>query len=108
MQYKLTRLSPRIHVHALREPGNEATDTDVSIVVYVAGAAAAAKKWKGLINIHDLDCTMLHTRIFERVANAVGTLTATAPSICPHMHPYCAARMLNQLRHGHRAWPCFS
>ena len=32
-----------------------------------AGAAAAAKKWRGLINIHDLDCTMLHARIFERV-----------------------------------------
>ena len=29
--------------------------------------AAAAKKWRGLINIHDLDCTMLHARIFERI-----------------------------------------
>ena len=64
------------------------------------GAAAAAKKWRGLINIHDLDCTMLHARIFERVADAVGTLTAAAPSICMHMHPYRAARMLNQLKHG--------
>ena len=66
------------------------------------GAVAAAKKWRGLINIHDLDCTMLHARIFERVANAAGTLTATAPSIRAHMRPYRVARMLNQLRHDHR------
>ena len=46
---------------------------------------------------------MLHTRIFERVANATGTLTAAAPSIRVHMRPYRVAWMLNQLRHDHRA-----
>ena len=58
---------------------------------------AAAKKWRGLINIHDL----LHARIFERVADAAG---AAAPSIRAHTRPYRAARMLNQLRRGRRAW----
>ena len=61
-----------------------------------------------LINIHDLDCTMLHARIFERVADAAGTLTAAAPSIHAHTCLYGAAWMLNQLRRGHRAWPCSS
>ena len=45
---------------------------------------------------------MLRARIFERVANAAGTLTAAAPSIRVHTRPYHAARMLNQLRHGPR------
>ena len=40
---------------------------EVSTFLVITGAAAAAKKWRGLINIHDLDCTMLHARIFERV-----------------------------------------
>ena len=47
----------------------------------VAGTEAAAKKWRGLINIHDLGCTILDacSQIFERVdlhASATGTLTA--------------------------------
>ena len=39
------------------------------VVVSEAGTEAAAKKWRGLINIHDLDYTMLHarSRIFKRV-----------------------------------------
>ena len=56
-----------------------------------------AKKWRGLINIHDLDCTMLHARIFERAdshADAAGTLTAATPSICAHTCPYRVAGWL--------------
>ena len=45
---------------------------------------------------------MLRARIFERVADAAGTLTAAAPSICVHTRPYRVAWMLNQLRRGHR------
>ena len=45
---------------------------------------------------------MLRARIFERVANAAGTLTAAVPSIRMHTRPYHAAQMLNQLRRGHR------
>ena len=78
------------------------------LTLWLAGAAAAAKKWIDLINIHDLDCTMLHVRIMEHVADVTGTLTAAAPSIRTRTRPYCAARMLNQLRCGHRAWPCSS
>ena len=47
------------------------------------GTEGAAKKWRGLINIHDLDCCS------------------------PSRHLYHVARILNQLRHGHRAWPMF-
>ena len=57
-------------------------------------AVAAAKKRRGLINIHDYDCTMLHARIFECVADAAGTLTATTPSICVHMRLYRVAGCL--------------
>ena len=56
-----------------------------------------AKKWRGLINIHNLDCTMLHARIFERAdshADAAGTLTAATPSICAHTCPYRVAGWL--------------
>ena len=73
-----------------------------------AGVAAAAKNWRDLINIHDLDRTMLHARIFERVADATGALTAAAPSIRARTRPYRVVRMLNQLRRDHRAWPCSS
>ena len=59
------------------------------------GSAAAAKKWRGQINIHEL-------------VDAAGTLTAAAPSIRACTRPYCVVRMLNQLRRGHRAWPCSS
>ena len=45
---------------------------------------------------------MLCARIFERVADATGTLTAAVPSIRAHTRPYRAAQMLNQLRRGHR------
>ena len=65
------------------------------------GVAAAAKKWRGLINIHNLDCTMLHAQIFECVANATRILTAAVPSIRARMRPYCAGRMPNHLRRGH-------
>ena len=75
--------------------------------MFLPGAAAAAKKWRGLINIHDLDCTMLHPRIFERVADATGAITATAPSIRACTRPYRAAQLLNQLRRDHRPWPMF-
>ena len=51
---------------------------------------------------------MLHVRIMEHVADVTGTLTAAAPSIRARTRPYRAARMLNQLRCGHRAWPCSS
>ena len=51
-------------------------------------------------------------RIFERVAGATGTLTAVVRRRAINSHayasvPYHAARMLNQLRRGHRAWPMF-
>ena len=56
-----------------------------------------AKKWRGIINIHDLDCTMLHARIFKHAdshANAAGTLTAATASIRAHMRPYRATGCL--------------
>ena len=74
----------------------------------VAAYARPTMFYIPLVNIHDLDCTMLHARIFELGTDAGGTLTATAPSIHAHMRPYRVARMLNQLRRGHRVWPCSS
>ena len=53
------------------------------------------------------DVKVLRT-IFERVADAAGTLTADAPSIRVRTHPYRADRMLNQLRRGAGAWPSSS
>ena len=51
---------------------------------------------------------MLHARIFKRVADVTGILTAAVPSIRARMHPYRVARMPNYLRRGHRGWPCSS
>ena len=42
----------------------------VSCPIPFAGAVAAAKKWRGL------DCTMLHSQIFERVADAHGNINS--------------------------------
>ena len=47
------------------------------------GTEGAAKKGRGLINIYGFDCCS------------------------PLRHLYRAARMLNQLRRSHRAWPKF-
>ena len=50
---------------------------------HVLARDGAAKKWRGLINIHDLDCTKLHThsRIFERVA----VVRRRAINFCPYV-----------------------
>ena len=69
--------------------------------------SGSSQKWRGLINIHDLDCTMLHARIFKRVADVTGILTAAVPSIRARMHPYRVARMPNYLRRGHRGLAMF-
>ena len=64
----------------------------------IAGAEAAVKKWRSLINIHKL---WLYC----------GSCRSPPCHQFTHVHvrtvPYCAARMLNQLRRGHRVWPMF-
>ena len=74
-----------------------------------SGAEAAAKKWRGLINIHDLDCT--HVPNF-RINMPCHAGAAGAACRSPPRHQFArvrigAARMLNQLRRSHRAWPMF-
>ena len=80
------------------------------IIAVLTGAEAAAKMWRGLINMVLTVCTF---RIC--CATCHGNINSCRSSpchqfarVCVRTHiPYRAARMLNQLRRGHRAWPMF-
>ena len=68
---------------------------------YSTGTEAAAKKWRGLINIHE-PCQhydSVHTDVCNNIAPPCQQSART--------HPYRAGLMLNQLRCGDRVWPMF-
>jgi len=76
----------------------------------VSGAEAAAKKWRGLINIHDLDYT--HVPNFWLTCPCRWNINSCRSPprhqfarVCVRTIP-CGPK-LNQLRRGHRAWPMF-
>ena len=74
------------------------------------GAEAAAKKWRGLINIHDLDCTHVPNFLINMPVPRELSFVVRHRAINSRAFasvPYRAAQMLNQLRRGHRAWPMF-
>ena len=77
-----------------------------------SGVAAATKKWRDLINIHELDRT---TKTVVSDQQASKTVTAFVLINMPvPRHRFARVRtvrpgqLLNQLRRGHRAWPMFS
>jgi len=69
----------------------------------LAEAAAAAKKWRGLINIHKPWLYYAAHTNFQTCCRCHGNINSRCA-----INSYRAAWMLNQLRHGHRAWPCSS
>ena len=77
-----------------------------------SGAAAATKKWRDLINIHELDRTTKAVVSDQQASKTVTAFVLINMPVPRHrfvrVRTVRLGRLLNQLRRGHRAWPMFS
>ena len=92
-------------------PVSVITGLDKICLILESGAEAAAKKWRGLINIHaswlyarpEFSNVLINMQVPRELSFAAVPSIRTRTRLYHMVRPRC----LNQLRRGHRAWPMF-